>query len=50
MELKDVIIGRNIRNARQKNELTQTDLAMRISGKNRGQYECLHSGRTRACQ
>ena len=31
MELKDVIIGRNIRNARQKNELTQTDLAMRLN-------------------
>ena len=31
MELKDVIIGRNIRNARQKNELTQTALAMRLN-------------------
>ena len=31
MELKDVIIGRNIRNARQKNDLTQTDLAMRLN-------------------
>lgn len=31
MELKDVIIGRNIRKARQKNELTQTDLAMRLN-------------------